>query len=672
MRFATYNNSSFFKERKLVFQKPGGGLEHVEKIAKETKPTEKRLSFEDAKKNFKTLDEHVKKIDKKYESMYVEPSEHLKKVMKRLKEVKDAFKGILDKKFEKTQEVIDAINNELQEIAKDLLVKVHKKKVEKEPEGGEEGPESGGETASETYEGKLVNLIKQIEEGEHKEMLSQKIELDELLDKLKPKENTDQSINLPGGYNITYVKWTGKQAKWRPEFVISKGTKILLISNNKKLNYPEHFDPFVVKVATIINGNAVMQNVMSKFNVDKLKFYSKENIKDFTSVLKNMVQNSGDEPWTKAFPNINASIHCKKINKNHAVFTVIMGKLKITYDTRTPNKIGYPNPNKGVKAPFWYDINKMQISDKDRQAVEKKAEDKKRERALKRKTLKEDKFNTERAGVAQTMIESHDKSVKEESRGNLNRLLTDKFPKKHIKFDKDPKTFMVDIDPKKDRRALRKLNSIRIHDLLKLQNLKDKVVRVKIGDREGMYYPGQQTCYEIDKKTGKQKPPQNKNRIKFGNREKIIVTVSTPNKTDFAQLNDRDRNDQKYISNKEMLFNILNFTEIRGKVHDLIKGFIDSKGKFKDLQELGKTKKYKELFKKLVKDGINENNYKNKEIWGRYLYRIKEQPKVVQQIGDMMKDAIKAIASYKSKVVKKAGTKKPAKSGTKKPSKLFS
>lgn len=456
------------------------------------------------------------------------------------------------------------------------------------------------EKAPTTSKGKLALIFKKIEKegmGALKDNIAQ---FRILIEKMGLEFQKDKITKVKvGAYTIATCGWS-KHAGVKPSIVVFKGEGPQVVLYKRGKYNRRHFGTTNWQVSRMLpayqnttwtrrfaermGANNALDQVLSQIKGKEFTFTSPDAQKMFEAALHKLSIYSG-KSWKAAYEG-GTEVH---FNKANGYFKVVLpGGRSFYYHAGAPGTFIRPGTKKRCAFGVYSAKQVRGLSrlrkrmSEDREAAEKRATLKKQQEEAARK----------KAEVAKKKAaETRRKAQLEHNKKQATRESTvDQKYGKYIKNSKDPLVFTVDFGNAKNEKGKKLIDAVKIHHLFKLDELKKqgKVLLVTITDakgkkRFGMYYPGQKTVYELDKKGGK----QTKNPLKFSNKDKFAIKVVNPTEAHFKA---RTSVDRKVFSpaSLELYKNNLKhgklrteFGKLKGKLTDL------------DLKGLDKFKKYK-------------------------------------------------------------------------------
>jgi len=314
---------------------------------------------------------------------------------------------------------------------------------------------------------------------------------------------------LPGGYSIALYKWKQKPNE-KPNAMIYKGTKLVCYRYKNALHAPRGDE-------SIDKGRSYAEMVKS-FHLLPQMFYVEKGVM--------MIRNGKQNDFNKLTGDITK--YCKRadwattINGCDLQYTHSQGQLKIKpHGTDFHFAVRPPDTNLTI-----YKGGK-QVDDN---LVRNETGEEKVQRA---KKIKEEAAKRKKA--AEKIQKEQEKLRK--AKMKMDKRVTSKY-KRIVKFnEKNPYEFTVESKNKAQDKLIRKTSITKLLNLVSKGQRCNEIVMVKIkgpkGEKEGMYYPGQKTCYEM--KNGR----QTKKRLTFYKGDKMKVSFKKPNLEDYKKLNPR-------------------------------------------------------------------------------------------------------------------------------------
>lgn len=619
--------NSLFAERYFVYM---GGEKTPQPKAPEAakgKPGEgeKPPTLEDVKKKIAKLKDDINQAKEKYRGA-AGKSEKLKALNKKITEIEKKLKDIEKAGAQKKQEIITAVNNQLDSIINQMPGQKKIKRIKAQPvnqpktkpagkvETGKNKPSSNKEKAQSAVEKNKQILSKYLDDiAKNPDKFSKlrsyiNLTISTLCREMGVDLNNvkkGQFVNLPGGYRMAIHKWKNNQDKM-PNAIIYKGKELVCYRDYGVLRQGNSGMELGNRQAQMIK---CLDQFPKTFTVSNNKFrvLNKEN---FAMLAIDITRYSAQKQWSENLSNCRISY-----NPSNKQITLVARGVpgKIVFNPSDPHNIRMvPEGKTSSKA---VDISTYQESPKEKKA-RKNEEIKRQEKKVEQAKAK---IRLEQAKRKKQLEADRKKIEKKALRDKVSKSINSKF-KKLVKLGKESNSFTVKAE-KNDRKGLRLINNTKIHELLSLTQNKREVVMITLkgpkGPRKAMYYPGQKTAYEVDSK-GK----QTNNRVKFYNGDTITLDFKDPESKDYANLN----RDKKVSSPEKIIGNEL--------AHDLgekIQEFKKLKGKLSDL-DLKPLNKYKNIKGYDPKNILNMSNWAGKK--GQELLRRIGNKKAIQILED--------------------------------------
>jgi hypothetical protein len=660
-------------ERSFVYMgapnRAPGAVESKDAIGKNPDDKEQPATLDDVKAKLDTAKGNLKKIREKH-GKKIENHPKYKAAKQKIAEIENKIQEAEKQKGEKRQEVINQTNTEVD----DLLFKMTGKRPSRvkvippgsrtpkvkpttKPKGS---PEGSKEKVPTNPKEKLSYLLGKVLDGGYDSFQKNKGEITNLLKSLniKPgRQNQSAGYDLPGGFTVGHVNWS--KGEGMPNFAIFKGGQTLCymqdmgqgkmeLSFARELGQNER-PGYNRRMVELMKANVLLPKALSQIKAHpktkRLTFANPSALNDFKSALLIMAKMSrldkkAGPDWEAVYGGKNIQFERSGESLNGA-FKIRVGNNIMHFDTASPNRIGVEEPGwkgngeKGISyrsdGDFLFTPKEQKQNDKMDSMLKPKAKEKptKAKKTVDKKALGRD--------VERALGKLPDKSLKIK----VGKLVNSKFKKLILQSKSNQKALTVKAK-KNDKKGLSLIKKTPIHELLKLDTIKNEVVMLTItgasgkSPRKAMYYPGQKTAYVLDDK-GKQTP----NRVKFHNGDTISLDFKDPEAKDYANLN-RDKNKAQVFSAER-----IEGREVFSEYDESVTKFGKLKGKLSDLN-LNSLAKYKSASYNPKKILTGENWSKDK----------------VKKLGykkatEILKAEIKVIEEGGSKLAKKKGIKDP-------------
>ncbi len=538
-----------FEEKRMIFKL--GGPDKAPERAKTGQGKSGKVDLYSISELISDIDANLEDEAKKLKKIKPKNNEHKERILKaqfeiikikdRLKVIKKEIAIFLEKKEKATQAIIVKYDKALRRIYKERTGKEWERKAPaKKPKSEPSQNREKKEIAKSGPKQKLTQLLNQllkINESTFNKASSQISKLVSRLN-LKPIEGKTQILQLPGGFKIAYLKWKD-YPDVRPSMMIFKGTRLICFkTEGRQFQYAHNLAQgesfsYTRRMAELVKSNIVLDKALAQIFMiagNRLAFRTKGGLKNFQSALVNLARFTAPDKnsWHVHYPTAQADVSFRRVVGGHAFFTINTPHGTIYFYTRNKDYIGFPDIDKGkVKGVIYWKADDFNLTKAERIAVEKKekeAKEKSAKKKMEREKAAREKAAHEKEEIAKKrMMEILRKEAKEKSakKATMNKLLNPDF-KNLVKFDKDnPQKFTLDAG--KSSEAKRLINRTRIHELLNLKSLTDKEVRIKItgakGVREGIYTPGDKTCYLVESGN------KTKNRLKFYDKDTFEISM---------------------------------------------------------------------------------------------------------------------------------------------------
>lgn len=429
---------------------------------------------------------------------------------------------------------------------------------------------------SKDVKGKISLLLTKIEKGgmEAFQVLSDKlVGLVNSLN-LKPnQEDSSQMFDLPNGYKVSLIKWPASMKKsYLLTNMIFSGPNGKTICFRQGIQWRHSEAPHTSNdighvSAEIVKSNAAIPGAIDGIvkHGDKVAFKHNVHERTFKDSLKYLAANAKlDNPIKLR----NANITYKNYEFTIEASIKGVGNRVMIYNPRTDSlqTVTYKGSKESGRTEFG-SMNQREQKEYDQNIKDNKE---KSEAATKRKKYDE--------GIAKTKGMLNDQYVK---KGYV------KFDEYHPKTTVDTNKFTIDAPKGKtqvENRERAKLLNMRIDQLLQLNRVTDKVMRITITSKdkkgkevkkEGMYWPGQKTAYMLDKKGN-----QTRRRLTYKNGDTINYQMVEPTADLRKSLTTTDRNKQRVPTAEKIKMNdnagktvaqLKEFKKLGGKATDLPK-----------------------------------------------------------------------------------------------------
>lgn len=468
--------------------------------------------------------------------------QRIKRLERTVKDIKEKIKKIKEMREKDREKAIDKVDKKLDEVMKREGVKAPEKKAQNPSEGASGTPSTKPEKGAKAPKGGpseskigpreyskmnkrqealirsigkslVTNLNKINEVGYLRFDLKSVLEvrLNALIrilgqDPDKPHSNLKhhEYYKLPGGYSIALYKWK-KNPDSKPNAMIYKGTDLVLYQQDGGLQAPSG--------ETHIDKGRQYAEMVKCFHLFPQTFYvenGKMVIKngkedDFHKLLGDIMKFSGKFKW-------NVRIHGCALGYSPDQ----KGLIITPYNTNFKFIIKPPSPRmifeRGVEPDH----------------IVYETTEKKEERATKLKNQEKAKKDAEKLKALQN------REI-ERGKAKLEDRIDDKKYKSIVQKDINPKNPYEFRIIAKDKKAEKLISKTRINELLKLKNCKNVLFVTITGPdgkkKEGMFYPGQDTCYEMV--NGK----QTDQRVKFVKGDHFKIAFAEPSKEHYRKLN---------------------------------------------------------------------------------------------------------------------------------------
>jgi hypothetical protein len=394
-------------------------------------------------------------------------------------------------------------------------------------------------------------------------------------------------IHLPNG--ITIVGYGVKEGSPRPNIMIYKGTKPICYRIGKRFYYankilsPDHAS-YGRRMAELMIGDNMLENAFDgiKYSPEKGRFlFTPKALADFKAALNQLYKFTAPSVRKKGWGGIfKGGVEVRLMASGE--FRVKFPEGVIYYSPSTPDLIGFfeeiPGQGKGIT--YYRESKDLLLSRKDYEELRKEKEAKAKPKA-ERKSRPNERTEAQKARELQQEIRTQrTQREKKEAQDLYKGLLNNKY-KSIARYTKDN---VIQIDTGNDYRKRNLIMKTKIHELLDLEKVADRVLDITInGDngkpvRKARYYPGQKTAYLLDR-AGK----QTNNRVKFYPGDRITLDFKPATK----ELFDKRNNHRKQETNFQDIENL----RLLNKISSLIEKFKEFGGKVQDL-DLSKLKKY--------------------------------------------------------------------------------
>ncbi len=456
------------------------------------------------------------------------------------------------------------------------------------------------EKAPTTPKGKLALIFKKIEAGGIGALKENIAQFRILIEKMGLSFRKDKISKIKvGGYTIATCGWS-KHADVKPSIVVFKGEGPGVVLYKRGEYNRRHFGitgwqvsrmlpayehtTWTRRFAERMAANNALDKVLPQIKGREFTFISKQAQLMFEAALHKLSIYSG-KSWKAAYEG-GSEVH---FNKATGYFKIILPQGSFYYHVGAPGLFIRPGTKtwrsfSTYSAKQIRGLNRLKKRmSEDKAAAEKRAALKKRQEETARKQAEAAKKKAAEARKKAQLERNQKQALRETAvdRKKYGRYITD---------TEDPLVFSIDFGNARNEHGEKLIDTVKINQLFSLSELnkQSKVLLVTITDakgnkRYGMYYPGQKTVYQLDKKGGKQtnKP------LRFSNKDKFQIQVLNPTDAHFKA---RTSVDRKVMSPDgiEQEKNIKTLTVLR-------KEFGKLKGKLSDLDltKLDKFARYK-------------------------------------------------------------------------------
>ncbi len=328
-------------------------------------------------------------------------------------------------------------------------------------------------------------------------------------------------FKLPNGYSLALYKWK-KDPQSKPNVMFYKGSELVLYQQDGGFQAPEG--------DTHIDKGRQYAEMVKCFHLFPQTFYVEKG--------KLVIKNGKEDEFHKLLGDI----------------MKFSGKFK--WDVRIHGcALGYSPDQKGlIITPYNTDFKFLIKPPSPRMVFERGVEpdhivyetpEKKAERANKFREQEKAKKDAEKLKALQN------REI-ERGKAKLENRIDDKKYKSIVQKDINPKNPYEFRIIAKDKKAEKLISKTRINELLKLKNCKSVLFVTITGPngkkREGMFYPGQDTCYEMvnDKQTDQ--------RLRFVKGDHFKIAFAEPSKENYRKLNPKlKRNIKEPVKEKSEL-----------------------------------------------------------------------------------------------------------------------